>query len=431
MKNPTSHQTVFIGLSHVGLVCSISWASLENYCLCLDTDTNLIKGLTNGNLPTSEPGLDRLFKENLSKLSCSSDFSKIAGKRLFFLTRDTELTGVNRLKKLNLLIDSMIPYLSSNSTIVLMSQVPVGYCRNLYNKITKLRPKLKFTLIHWIDTIIMTQAIQSFLSPSRITLGFNKTPYEIPPSLNKVLRHFDCPVIKMSWESAEITKAATNVYLATSVTFANTISDLCEATGANMSEVIPALRLDRRIGQFAYLRPSPRIAGGHIERDLAMFKKEALSKKIKVALIDCISKENEKRFMWVVNRINSLNLKPKSNICIWGIAYKKNSDSTLNAPSLKIIDALKEKYRLRVYDPLAKLSKLFKNTSQINNKYKALKNASCLVILTEWDEFTKVNLEKMANIMKDKNIIDCVYITQNLKNVTNKFKYIAMGVGNS
>lgn len=428
VKKEINSSLAFIGLSHVGLVCSVSFASLKNNCLGLDTDKKIIQALNEGKLPVYEPGLDELFKKNIDRLSFSSDFSKISNCNLIFITHDTELTGNNRLKKLNLLIDEMIPHLRRNCAIVLMSQVPVGYCRQFQNKIKKIRPKLVFDLVHWIDTIIMTQAVQSFLSPSRITLGFNKIPYEIPPLLGDVLKHFDCPIVKMSWESAEITKASTNVYLATSVTFANTISDLCETTGANMSEVVPALRLDRRIGQFAYLRPSPRIAGGHIERDLEMFKKIAKEKKIKIDLIDCISKTNENRFMWVVNKIKNLKLKHKSNICIWGLAYKKDSDSTLNAPSLKIINTLKKNFNIKAYDPLAKISSE-KGVVQYKDKYEALKNSDCLVILTEWDEFVKAKVEEMSRLMRGKNIIDCTGLILNPKKSKNNFSLDVMGVG--
>lgn len=424
----SNNPVVFIGLSHVGLVSLASWASLGNYSLGLDTDNDLVNDLSKGKLTIWEPGLDDLIKKNRSNFSFSSDFSNIKDFKVIFITHDTELTGNNRLEKLNFLIENMLPNLANSTTIILMSQVPVGYCRELSKRIKKFNPKLKFTLVHWIDTIIMTKAIDCFLKPTRIVLGFENSPYKIPMDLKNVLKFFSCPILYISWESAEIVKAATNVYLATTVTFANTISDLCEATGANMNEAIPALRLDRRIGQFAYLRPSPRIAGGHIERDLEMFKKIAHQKKIKVDLIGTILNLNEGRYKWITNKLKNLNLKKNPNICIWGLAYKKNSDSTVNAPSLKIIQVLSGKHNLKVYDPQAVLPKKFFVT-QYKNKYTALKDADCLIILTEWDDFEKADAKKMAKLMRRENIIDCVGILQSKNEELKRFNYISMGVG--
>ena len=195
-----------------------------------------------------------------------------------------------------------------------------------------------------------------------------------------------------------------------------------------MNEVIPALRLDRRIGQHAYLKPSIRIAGGHIERDLEMFKKLSQQKKIKAKLIKCILKLNTDRFNWVIKIIKQFNLKSGDNICIWGLAYKKDSESTFNAPSLIIVNVLMEKYNVKVYDPMAKLPNK-SSALQYTDKYKTLKDSDCLIILTEWDEFVKADTKKMAELMREKNIIDCVGILQNKKEKLKRFNYISMGVG--
>ena len=366
--------------------------------------------------------------QKTSRVSFSNDFSKLANFDVIFTTHDTELTGNNRLGKLNTLIDRLIPNISNNTTLVLVSQVPVGFCRELYQKIEVARPGVKFNLVHMIDTFIMTRAIECFTNPSRIVLGFEKSPYKVPANFQKVLDSFECPKLLISWESAEVTKASTNVYLATSVTFANTISDICEVSGANMSEVIPALRLDKRIGQFAYLRPSTGIAGGHIERDLQMFTKLSKQKNARVDLIKLITKLNKNRYKWVLKKLQELSLKSGSNITIWGLAYKKDSESTMNAPSVKIIKELQKKYKINVYDPKAKLPKNLSAT-QFSDKYQALKNADCLIILTEWDEFSNPNLKKVAAQVSKKNIIDSVGILQNNKSSLQAFNYLGMGQG--
>ena len=188
------------------------------------------------------------------------------------------------------------------------------------------------------------------------------------------------------------------------------------------------MKLDARIGAKAYLTPTLRISGGHLEREFIKLKKLAKAKKIKSGIVDALTRLNERRFLWAVERINKL-VSKKSIITIWGLAYKKNSDSTYNAPSIKLITALNKNYSLQTYDPIAKVPGHIKEYSRIDDKYEALRNTSCLLILTEWDEFKDFDLKKAKRIMKNKVIIDCVGILYDRKEELNNFTYICMGLG--
>ena len=428
--------TAFIGLSHLGLVTSFVWASKNPRVLGVDKDQEIINSLLTGKLLIKEgeqilveKGLEDLFKKVGKDYIPTADFSKLSDADLVLFTLDTPKDKPSQ-EKLNDLINSALPYFKQKAAIVIMSQVPVGYCREVYHRIKKQRPDLDFDLYHWVDILIMTNAIERFSKPERIIIGSFDNSKPLSPTLTKALKLFRCPVFHLSYESAELTKAAINLYLSNSVTFANTLSDYAEAVGANYNDIIPALQSDKRIGAFSYIRPGLRIAGGHLERDLLMLKRLAKRKKISTGSVEFILKQNKNRFRWVLEKIKSAKL-GGNNICIWGLAYKEYSASTRNAASIEIIKSLSKKYSIHVYDPIAIIPNSVNGYKRYADKYKALKGADGLLILTAWDEFKNIDVNKIKALMRSKLIIDGVGILEKQKNHLREFSYISMGVGQS
>lgn len=429
---------VFIGLSHLGLVTSLSWASLNPPVIGIDTNSRIIKEMQKGRLlvlegenKLHEPGLERLLDRVRKNYYPTTDFSKIKNSKLVFFAQDTPKDNAGSQKTLVNLVERAIPYLRKGATIVIMSQVPVGFCRALQEKIQKKRPYLAFHFYHWVDILVMTNAIERFTHPERIIIGSDDPSRPLPPILRAGLKLFSCPIFNISYESAELTKAAINLYLATSVTFANTLSDFCEAFGADLNEIIPALQSDKRIGPYAYLRPTLRIAGGHLERDLAMLKRLAKKKKVSAGVVDFVWSTNASRYRWVQKKLRE-HLFPKikkPTICIWGLSYKKNTTSTHNAASVEIIKSLKNKAKLQVYDPMAALPKEVKGYTRFKDKYGALRGADCLLILTDWDEFAKVDVPSLKRLMRHNLIIDSTGMLHKKKDRFNDFTYLEMGVG--
>lgn len=428
--------TAFVGLSHLGLVTSTCWATLKPPVIGIDDNKEVVESLKSGKIlimedgvKLNEPGLPELFKKVKRNYFPTTDFSEVANCELVFIARDTPKVGKNPQNQILKLINLAMPYFRENITIVIMSQVPIGFCRNVLNIIQKKRPELSFSLYHWVDTIVMTQALERFLHPERIIIGVDNYSLPLNPIISKALKLFSCTIFKMSYESAELTKAAINFYLANSVTFANTLADFCEVTGANINEIIPALQTDKRIGPYSYIRPSLRIAGGHLERDLFMLNRVAKQKRISSGSVGFILKQNNKRYKWALGKIK-LNLKKKNpTICIWGLSYKKNTTSTKNAPSLEIIKNLSGKARLRTYDPMAILPPNINGYTRYKDKYQALKGAHCLLILSDWDEFQKNHISKMKELMKNYLIIDAVGILEKNKMKISGFNYFSIGVG--
>jgi UDPglucose 6-dehydrogenase len=213
-------------------------------------------------------------------------------------------------------------------------------------------------------------------------------PAEPPePVLDALLGRFGCPVHRMDYESAELCKAAINLYLATSVTFANALADLCEATGASMRAIIPALRADRRIGPAAYIRPGLGLAGGNLERDLIHLKELAERTGVRADLFDVVLERSAARYGWLVAAIERFVLKavPRPRLALWGLAYKKNTDSTKNAVSLRLAADLRSRAHLVAYDPRVTAS--IPGVDRAPSALDAARGADGLVILTDWDEF--------------------------------------------
>lgn len=430
--------TAFIGLSHLGLVTSISWASLKQNVIGIDTDKNVIDSLTRGKtlimedgVVLNEPGLQELFRKVRKNYYPTSDFSRIAECALVFFVKDTPKIGKNPENEIFNLIKTATPHFGKNASIVIISQVPVGFCRKVENYIKKKRPELYFNLYHWVDTIVMTTAIQRFLNPERIIIGVSDVSKPVSKTLEIGLRLFDCPVFKMSFESAELTKAAINLYLANSVTFANTLSDFCEIAGSDINEIIPALKSDKRIGEYAYITPGLRIAGGHLERDLSLLERLAKRKKISSGSVGFIIKQNNLRYKWVLKKINTHLKKKNPKICIWGLSYKKDTTSTKNSASLEILKALKGKANIAAYDPMAIVPESINGYKRYKDKYEALRGSDCLLILTEWGEFQKTQTKKIKNLMKSNLIIDTAGVMSNRKEELKNFNYISMGIGYS
>ena len=431
-------KSAFIGLSHLGLVTSTVWASLNHEVIGIDENKKVIDSLKankplimEDDIVLQEPGLPELFKKIHKRYYPTTNFSEISNAQLVFFSKDTPKDVFNPENIIKCLIKKATPHFSQDVTIVIMSQVPIGFCREIKNYIKKTRPNLSFSLYHWVDTIIMTNAIDRFLHPERIILGMDDKDEILPKFFEKEIKNFKCPVFKMSFESAELTKAAINLYLANSVTFANTLSDFCEAVGANINEIIPALRTDARIGPSAYIRPNLRIAGGHLERDLLMLEKLAKRKKISSGSVGFIIKQNNLRYKWAIKKIN-IHLKKKNpKICIWGLSYKKNTTSTKNAASLEILKALKNKACLSAYDPMAIMPKNINGYKRFEEKYEALKGSDCLLVLTEWNEFKKVSSKRLKELLKNRLIIDSAGVINLEIEELKDFNYISMGFSNN
>ena len=422
--------TGFLGLSHLGIISSVGWASLGSQVVAVDLESEPVARLGRGELPVHEPGLAELFAASRERMTFSTDPSALATCDLVVVSRDipTDTENGSAPAVVERLIEAAIPHLRPGSTLVLMSQVSPGATRALAKRVQVFRPDAGIAVYYWVETLIFGNAVERFLKPERIIVGTADPARPLPATLDAGLRRFGCPILPMVYESAELTKTAINLYLFGAVTYANTLADLCEAVGANWSEMVPALRLDRRIGPAAYIRPSLGVAGGNLERDLVTLRGLGQRHGVDVAYVDTLLAHNARRYRWVQRHLEGrvLDRTGRPVVAVWGLAYKKNTHSTKNSMALRVIENLRGRADVRAYDPLVKQPGVDVPATLVESRDAALVGADCLLILTDWDEFATPP-DAGFRAMRRPVVIDCVGVMDPRRAALPGVEYITMG----
>jgi len=421
----------FVGLSHLGIVSSLVAASKGQNVIAFDTDGTLCRNLDNGKFPMVEPGLDELGSMCGSRIRFTDDPKMLSECSVIYLSLDVDTDENDRvdLAPLTELIDHIYCWISSSVDLVIMSQVPVGFTRRLATELNGRSPQNNLKIFYQVETLVIGDAIARARSPEMLILGQENAEEELPQLLSSYLKSFDCTLVTMGYESAELAKAAINSYLMSSVAMANTFAEVCEKVGADWSEITPALRLDKRIGQRAYIEAGLGLSGGHLERDLRTMLDIAEALGVHSNVIKSWDSSSKHRRGWVANIINSeFNPSdPCPMISIWGLAYKPDTDSTKNSVAIELINNLHEN-AISVYDPVARLNDdTREGVTQESSYLEACKSAGILVIASAWKEFKSVDLEEVKNLMAGRVIIDPLGVLDGRHCSAHGFNYYRLG----
>ena len=407
----------FVGLSHLGLNYLAASAEKKFNVIGIETDNKLLSKIKNFDIPYEEKNLKKILKKNKKRIFFSNKFHFLNTCNLVFVSKDvsTNKTGVPNLKEIVKLINSARKNINSQGSLVILSQLRPGFMRKInFNK------KL---LYYQVETLIFGKSLDRALIPVRIIIGCNESNSKIKNSYLKYLKRFNCPIIKMSYESAELTKIAINIFLASSITTTNVLSEICSTIGANWEEIKPALKLDSRIGPKAYLKPGLGISGGNIERDIMSLKK--LSFKNLNLLNFANSLNHNSRYMkkWVLRKLKQEKIfNSRERISILGLSYKENTNSIKNSPSISLIKSLKNN-NIKVFDPKAKLPLNLKRCQQVGKNDKSLLRSKILILMTPWKIFRNIKITKNVKLIIDP------FKMINIKNIKNKkVKYYSLGV---
>ena len=383
--------TGFVGLSHLGIISSVGWASFGVPVIAADLDRAAVDTLRAGTLPVHEPSLPELFTRAREHMTFSADFAALRACPLVIVARDVPTDDGNSsdASVILRLIDAAVPHLQPGATLAVMSQVPAGFTRRLAERIESQRPGLGIRLYYWVETLIFGNAVERYLEPERLIIGCADVAEPFPPELEEGLRRFRCPILPMAYESAELTKTAINLYLCATVTYANTLADLCERLGADWTEMMPALRLDRRIGPAAYIRPGLGIAGGNLERDMVTLRDLCGAHGVDGAFIEALLGYNARRPRWVHRQLEEhlFGEVAHPSVAVWGLAYKKNTRSTKNSMAIRVIRELGDRANVRAYDPVVGAGEIDLPVKVATDRDEVLAGADCLLVLTDWDEF--------------------------------------------
>jgi UDPglucose 6-dehydrogenase len=396
----------FIGLSHLGLNYSLATAAKGLDVVCYDSDKALVERLKEGLFPIEEPGFKELFAAHRSRIHYTSVLAELEKCDLVFYALDVGTNERNEsdISRLNALIEMTAPVLSSDTIAVVMSQVRPGFMRSLLSRM-RLSPQLWY---YQVETLIFGAAVQRALEPERYIVGAADAALPLPESYRRWLGTFGCPVLVMRYESAELAKIAINLYLVSTVSTTNTLAEICEAIGADWSEIAPALRLDKRIGLHAYLKPGLGIAGGNLERDLVTVREIARENETEAGIIDAWQQNSAHAKSWAIRVLRRLLLAstPTAKIAVWGLTYKQDTHSIKNSASIELIRELSQ-CEIHAYDPVAKMGQILRPNLKIHSHaLDALSGAEALAIMTPWAEFGGISPGTISERLKGSLVVD-------------------------
>lgn len=421
----------FAGLSHLGIVSSIAAASKGHSVIAYDSDKVLCESLNDGQLPFLEPDLPELFKANRSNIRFTHDAKELDECQFVLFSQDvpTNKDASSNLAPLHDLIEQVIVHLSSDTTLIVLSQIPPGFIRDLSGTLNGFSKSQNFPLFYQVETLVFGRAVDRALHPERIIVGCDEPTAKLPEPYSEFLNGFDCPIIKMRYESAELTKLSINLFLVSSISLANTLAELCEVIGADWSEIAPALKLDKRIGPHSYLAPGLGISGGNLERDLSTIRALATELGTDAGCIEAWIANSSHRREWALKTIHSQVIRQNSDptIAVWGLAYKQDTSSTKNSPALELIDSLSS-FSIRAYDPAVVLDPgCWQHIIQGSSALDVCHGADVLVITTPWPAFSSIDLTQVREMMDGDVIIDPFGILNRDQCIELGFSYFKLG----
>lgn len=395
-------RVAFVGMTHLGLVSGSGAAAKGFETICYDPDAALIARLQKGELPVLEPDLDDLVAKNGARQVFTADPKALRTCSVVYIAPDvpTDDAGGSDLSGIRALIDSVLPYLNPNAILVVLCQVPPGFTRSL--------PLPADRLYYQVETLIFGRAVERTLQPERFIVGCADPDAALPADFATLLQAYGCPILPMRYESAELAKISINMCLVASISVANTLAELCEKIGAAWHEIVPALKLDRRIGPYSYLAPGLGIAGGNLERDLRTVIAFSRQHDTDAGVVEAWIANSKRRRNWAAKTIRGLlaALPADPLLAVWGLAYKENTHSVKNSPSLATLAQLQD-VRVRLHDPVVPGEKAGHPRAQIAaTALAALDGADILAILTPWPEYAGVKPAEIAGRMRGRILLD-------------------------
>jgi UDPglucose 6-dehydrogenase len=392
----------FAGMTHLGINSAAAALAREFQIVGYDADRSVIGDLRTGKPPVIEPDLPEVLARHAANASYTSELAELARCNIVYIAADvpTDDNATSDLSGIRMLIDSVMRTLSKDALLVVLCQVPPGFTRAL--------PFPQDRLFYQVETLVFGQAVERATRPERFILGCADPAVPVPGPLADFLAAFECPILPMRYESAELAKISINCCLVASVSVANTLAEICENLGAVWAEIVPALKLDKRIGQHAYLSPGLGIAGGNLERDLATVIEFSDRYGTDSGVVKAWVANSRHRRDWAARTIRSVVLEanPAATIAVWGLAYKENTHSTKNSPSLATIAQLRGT-AFRVHDPVVAASAAKDpNVAGMDNPVKAAEGADALMILTPWPQYRGVSPKQIAASMRGRVVLD-------------------------
>tara|TARA_X000000950_G_scaffold286548_1_gene395803 strand:+ start:4066 stop:5370 length:1305 start_codon:yes stop_codon:yes gene_type:complete len=427
-----------VGVGYVGLVTGSCLSDLGHKVICVDKDISKISQLKKGIIPIFEPGIDDIIERNVLsgrlqfKTNLEDSLKDVEVVFIAVSTPSREGDGHADLSNIFNVIKKLAKFISDNQVIVIKSTVPVGTNKKIFKQLNENR-KFPIRVVSNPEFLREGSAIEDFMSPDRIIVGIrDKSSEEVMLNVYKALDDKKYPIVFMDPESAELTKYAANGFLATKISFINEIAHLCEKVGANVEHIARGIGLDGRIGN-RFLNAGPGFGGSCFPKDTLALTRSGTEFGAPIKIVETVIEVNNDVKLRMVDKIlNLFDFKVERKVmCVLGVTFKPNTDDMREAPSLKIIPPLIDGGAIvRAIDPEGevKARDILKKVVWYDDPYKAAIGADLILILTEWDEFGSLNLEKLSKVMESKYMADLRNVYSKEVAVIHGFeKYISVG----
>ena len=406
-----------IGTGYVGLVSGACFSEFGIDVTCVDKDAGKIERLNRGEMIIYEPGLDDLVKGNVEagRLTFTTDLGPaVADADAVFIAVGTPSRRGDGYADLSYVWDAVgeiAAAMNGFTVVVTKSTVPVGTGDKVEDIIREKRPDAECDVLSNPEFLREGSAIEDFMRPDRVVIGGGSDrAREVMRQIYRPLFLMETPILFTARQTAELIKYAANAFLATKITFINEIADLCEVVGADVQEVAKGMGLDGRIGG-KFLHAGPGYGGSCFPKDTLALVRTAEEAKAPLRIVEAVVDINDKRKKRMADKVIAAcggSVKGKT-IAILGLAFKPNTDDMRDAPSLAIVPALRAAgASLRVFDPEAmdEARALLDGVEWCKDAYDTMIDADALAILTEWNAFRALDVERMKGLMRGNVVVD-------------------------
>jgi len=433
-------RVTMIGSGYVGLVSGTCFADFGHHVTCVDLDQAKIDNLKQGIIPIYEPGLDLLVKNNIAenRLEFTTDLAVSVKKAdaVFIAVGTPSRRGDGHadLSYVYAAAEQIADNIQDYTVVVTKSTVPVGTNARVKEIIVARNPQAQFDVASNPEFLREGSAIDDFKRPDRVVVGtVSEKAQEVMRDLYRPLFINETPILFTNPETAEVIKYAANAFLATKITFINEMADLCEKVGANVQEVSRGIGLDNRIGK-KFLHAGPGYGGSCFPKDTLALAKIGQDYDSPVRIVEAVIDINDQRKKSMAQRVIDAcdgDLTDKK-VAILGVTFKPNTDDMRDAPSLDIIPALQAAgAKIAAHDPQGMMAaaKMLSDVDWVENPYKACQDADAICLITEWDIYRALDLDRLKTTMKTLNFIDLRNVYAKYDMEKQGFNYHGIGIG--
>ncbi len=429
-----------IGTGYVGLVTGTCLAEFGHHVTCVDKIEDKINKLQNGRIPIYEPGLDSLVEKNVNegRLCFTTDLAQaVPEAEAVFIAVGTPSSrrgdGYADLTYIFAAARELAEHLQGYTVIVDKSTVPVGTARQVERIIRETNADADFDVASNPEFLREGAAISDFMRPDRVVIGVtSERAGEVLKEIYKPLYLLDTPIVSTTVETAELIKYAANAFLAVKISFINEIANVCEAVGADVAALARAIGMDGRIGG-KFLHPGPGYGGSCFPKDTLALIRIVQEHGENVRIVEAAVEVNAAQKARMVKKIREMvgGSEAGKTIGVLGLTFKPETDDMREAPAATILPALLEKgARIKAHDPKGMeeaRAYLPPEIEYVDNAYEAARQADCLVLMTEWNQYRALDLERIREMMNEPVFVDLRNVYEPGKMQQLGFRYTGIG----